>query len=162
MNIYRSLKSPIRRRRARSSGVAVLMMLSPKPRLLSWSMVRGLEMEMLPGSITPSAGWEHGKDEHTPGNWYWDVIQMIRMLTRRGKPAPSLTKISSFRPPKLNRPREITYSVNSWGLMACPPSSLPLMRLSCPAVPCWLPRQSAPGPLPKRSLTERRKGRSSV
>ena len=43
-----------------------------------------------PALFTPSAGWEHGKDEHTPGNWYWDVIQMIRMLTRRGKPATDL------------------------------------------------------------------------
>lgn len=43
-----------------------------------------------PALFTPAAGWEHGKDEHTPGNWYWDVIQMIKMLTRRGKPATEL------------------------------------------------------------------------
>lgn len=43
-----------------------------------------------PALFTPAAGWEHGKDEHTPGNWYWDVVQMIKMLTRRGKPATDL------------------------------------------------------------------------
>ena len=43
-----------------------------------------------PALFTPAAAWTHGKDEHTPGNWYWDVIQMIKMLTRRGKPATDL------------------------------------------------------------------------
>lgn len=43
-----------------------------------------------PALFTPASGWEHGKDEHTPGNWYRDVIQMIKMLTRRGKPATEL------------------------------------------------------------------------
>ena len=28
-----------------------------------------------PAKFTPAAKWTHGKDEHTPGNWYWDVIQ---------------------------------------------------------------------------------------
>ena len=43
-----------------------------------------------PALFTPAAVWEHGKDKHTPGNWYWDVIQMIKILTRRGKPATDL------------------------------------------------------------------------
>lgn len=43
-----------------------------------------------PALFTPAAVWEHGKDEHTPGNWYHDIIQMIKMLTRRGKPATDL------------------------------------------------------------------------
>ena len=43
-----------------------------------------------PALFTPAAKWTHGKDEHTPGNWYWDVIQMIKMLTKRGKPATDL------------------------------------------------------------------------
>ncbi|MDE7053862.1 MAG: major capsid protein [Oscillospiraceae bacterium] len=43
-----------------------------------------------PALFTPAAGWEHSKDEHTPGNWYQDIIQMIKMLTRRGKPATEL------------------------------------------------------------------------
>ncbi len=43
-----------------------------------------------PALFTPAAKWTHGKDERTPGNWYWDVIQMIKMLTRRGKPATDL------------------------------------------------------------------------
>ena len=43
-----------------------------------------------PALFTPAAKWTHGKDEHTPGNWYWDVIQMIKMLTHRGKPATDL------------------------------------------------------------------------
>lgn len=43
-----------------------------------------------PALFTPAAKWTHGKDEHTPGNWYWDVMQMIKMLTSRGKPATDL------------------------------------------------------------------------
>lgn len=43
-----------------------------------------------PALFTPGAAWEHGKDEHTPGNWYYDVIQMIKMLTFRGNPATDL------------------------------------------------------------------------
>lgn len=43
-----------------------------------------------PALFTPAAKWTHGKDEHTPGNWYWDVVQMIKMLTSRGKPATDL------------------------------------------------------------------------
>ena len=30
-----------------------------------------------PAQFTPGAAWAHGKDEHTPGNWYHDIIQMI-------------------------------------------------------------------------------------
>lgn len=43
-----------------------------------------------PALFTPAAKWTHGKDEHTPGNWYWDIIQMIKMLTSRGKAATDL------------------------------------------------------------------------
>lgn len=43
-----------------------------------------------PALFTPAKPWEHGKDEHTPGTFYWDIIQMIKMLTRRGKPATEL------------------------------------------------------------------------
>lgn len=43
-----------------------------------------------PALFTPAAAWEHGEDEHTPGNWYWDVVKMIEMLTYRGKPATDL------------------------------------------------------------------------
>lgn len=43
-----------------------------------------------PALFTPGATWTHGKDEHTPGNWYYDVIQMIKMLTKRGRPATDL------------------------------------------------------------------------
>ena len=43
-----------------------------------------------PARFTPAASWTHGKDEHTPGNWYWDIVQMIKMLTRRGRPATDL------------------------------------------------------------------------
>ncbi len=43
-----------------------------------------------PALFTPGAAWEHSKDEHTPGNWYWDIVQMIKMLTRRGRPATDL------------------------------------------------------------------------
>lgn len=43
-----------------------------------------------PALFTPSAAWEHGANEHTPGNWYYDIIQMIKMLTNRGKPATDL------------------------------------------------------------------------
>lgn len=48
------------------------------------------EGENNPALFTPAAKWTHGKDEHTPGNWYWDVVQMIKMLTRRGKAATDL------------------------------------------------------------------------
>lgn len=44
-----------------------------------------------PALFTPAAKWEHGKDEHTPGNWYYDVIQMVKMLIQQGKPATDLT-----------------------------------------------------------------------
>lgn len=43
-----------------------------------------------PALFTPGAKWEHGKDEHTPGNWYPDIVQMIKMLVRRGRPATEL------------------------------------------------------------------------
>lgn len=43
-----------------------------------------------PALFTPAAAWEHGADEHTPGNWYYDIIKMIKMLTSRGKPATDL------------------------------------------------------------------------
>ena len=43
-----------------------------------------------PAKFTPAAKWTHGKDEHTPGNWYWDVIQMVKMLTQRGRAATDL------------------------------------------------------------------------
>ncbi len=43
-----------------------------------------------PAQFTPAVTWTHGADEHTPGPWYYDVIQMIRMLTRRGRPATDL------------------------------------------------------------------------
>lgn len=43
-----------------------------------------------PALFTPAAAWEHGVDEHTPGNWYYDIIQMVKMLTNRGKPATDL------------------------------------------------------------------------
>lgn len=48
------------------------------------------EGENNPALFTPAAKWTHGKDEHTPGNWYYDVIQMIKMLTQRGRPATDL------------------------------------------------------------------------
>ena len=43
-----------------------------------------------PAQFTPAATWTHGKDKHTPGNWYWDVIQMVKMLTQRGRAATDL------------------------------------------------------------------------
>ena len=43
-----------------------------------------------PAKFTPAATWTHGKDKHTPGNWYWDVIQMVKMLTQRGRAATDL------------------------------------------------------------------------
>lgn len=43
-----------------------------------------------PAQFTPAAAWAHGADEHTPGNWYYDIIQMVKMLTSRGKPATDL------------------------------------------------------------------------
>ena len=43
-----------------------------------------------PALFTPAAAWKHGADEHTPGNWYKDIIQMVKMLTQRGKPATDL------------------------------------------------------------------------
>ena len=43
-----------------------------------------------PAKFTPATKWTHGKDEHTPGNWYWDVIQMVKMLTQRGRAATDL------------------------------------------------------------------------
>ncbi len=43
-----------------------------------------------PAQFTPGAAWAHGKDEHTPGNWYHDIIQMIKMATRRGRPITDL------------------------------------------------------------------------
>lgn len=43
-----------------------------------------------PAKFTPAAKWAHGADEHTPGNWYWNVVQMIKMLTQRGRAATDL------------------------------------------------------------------------
>lgn len=43
-----------------------------------------------PALFTPQSSWEHGKDERTPGNWYRDVVQMIKMLVQRGRPATEL------------------------------------------------------------------------
>lgn len=43
-----------------------------------------------PALFTPAAAWEHSKDEHTPGNWYWDIVKMVQMLTHRGRPATDL------------------------------------------------------------------------
>lgn len=43
-----------------------------------------------PAKFTPAAPWTHGKDEYTPGNWFWNVVQMIKMLTQRGRAATDL------------------------------------------------------------------------
>ena len=43
-----------------------------------------------PALFTPQKPWEHSVDEHTPGNWYWDIVEMIKMLTKRGRPATDL------------------------------------------------------------------------
>lgn len=42
-----------------------------------------------PGMFTPGAAWAHGTASK-PGNWYFDIISMIKMLTRRGRPATDL------------------------------------------------------------------------
>ncbi len=52
--------------------------------------VKFYDGENNPALLTPATPWVHGKDEHTPGPWYWDIIQMIKMLTHRGKPATDL------------------------------------------------------------------------
>ena len=43
-----------------------------------------------PALFTPGTPWTHGTDEHTPGNWYFDIRTMIEMLTKRGRPATDL------------------------------------------------------------------------
>ena len=43
-----------------------------------------------PALFTPAAPWEHSADEKKPGNWYFDIIEMIKMLTKRGRPATDL------------------------------------------------------------------------
>ena len=43
-----------------------------------------------PALFTPQKPWEHSVDEHTPGNWYWDIVEMVKMLTKRGRPATDL------------------------------------------------------------------------
>lgn len=43
-----------------------------------------------PALFTPQTPWEHSANEHTPGNWYYDIIDMIKMLTKRGRPATDL------------------------------------------------------------------------
>lgn len=43
-----------------------------------------------PALFTPQSGWEHSANEHTPGNWYWDIVEMIKMLVKRGRPATDL------------------------------------------------------------------------
>lgn len=43
-----------------------------------------------PALFTPAVKWEHGAKKETPGNWYWDIVEMIRMLTRRGRAATDL------------------------------------------------------------------------
>ncbi len=43
-----------------------------------------------PALITPAAKWTHSADEKKPGNWYFDVIQMVKMLTLRGRAATDL------------------------------------------------------------------------
>lgn len=43
-----------------------------------------------PALFTPQTAWEHSADEHTPGNWYYDIIAMIKMLVTRGRPATDL------------------------------------------------------------------------
>lgn len=52
--------------------------------------VKFYDGENNPALFTPAAKWTHGKDEHTPGNWYEDIVQMVKMLTRRGKAATDL------------------------------------------------------------------------
>ncbi len=52
--------------------------------------VKFYDGENNPALFTPAAKWEHGKDEHTPGNGYQDIVQMVKMLTRRGKAATDL------------------------------------------------------------------------
>ncbi len=43
-----------------------------------------------PALFTPQAPWEHSVDEHTPGNWYYDICAMIRQQVTRGRPATDL------------------------------------------------------------------------
>ena len=47
-----------------------------------------------PALFTPEKPWEHSvmnaDGSITPGNWYWDIIKMAKMLTRRGLPATDL------------------------------------------------------------------------
>ena len=52
--------------------------------------VQFYEGEDNPALFTPQKPWEHSVDEHTPGNWYWDIVEMIKMLTKRGRPATDL------------------------------------------------------------------------
>ncbi len=43
-----------------------------------------------PALFTPQAAWKHSENENTPGKWYWDIVEMVKMLTRRGRPATDL------------------------------------------------------------------------
>ena len=52
--------------------------------------VKFYEGEDNPALFTPQEAWQHSPNEHTPGNWYWDIVEMIKMLTKRGRPATDL------------------------------------------------------------------------
>ncbi len=46
-----------------------------------------------PGRFTPAAEWEHSTVANgipKPGNWYYDIVAMVKNLTKRGRPAKDL------------------------------------------------------------------------
>lgn len=52
--------------------------------------VRFYDGENNPALFTPAKPWEHSADKNTPGNWYWDIVKMVRELVHRGRPAADL------------------------------------------------------------------------
>ncbi len=43
-----------------------------------------------PSLFTPEKPWEHSADKNTPGNWYHDIVKMVRILNNRSRPATDL------------------------------------------------------------------------
>lgn len=52
--------------------------------------VRFYDGEENPALYTPLEAWKHSTDGKTPGNWYFDIINMVKMLVKRGRPATDL------------------------------------------------------------------------
>lgn len=52
--------------------------------------VRFYDGENDPALFTPQTPWEHSASADKPGTWYYDIIEMVKMLTKRGRSATDL------------------------------------------------------------------------